>query len=188
MHAVERQQAGLAQQMNELLGAREENEFLGSQIIPHLNHEHTQERLRQIMKALGKVELADYENSGSLRETLSMIQRLRIEKRNEVVAELHRSVGRRKEISYAISDMPPGLDQERLEDRRKAIDEMLNGLQMGLHQAHGRIKELAFWIHQTPDGGSDESMVRYDDGEPSEGDVSALAVLAEPEPMLVGAA
>ncbi len=186
-HALERQQVNIAQQMNELLGAREENEFLASQIVPNLNHEHTQERLQQIVKTLGKVELADAENTGSLAETLALIQRKQVARRNDLVQKIQQHSGRMKEITFAISDMPPGLDQERLEDRRKGMNEMMNQLQMQLHQTHGKIKELAYWIHQTPDGG-DEQSVRYQDGEPSEGEKGVLAVLSDPEPVLEGAA
>ena len=46
----------------------------------------------------------------------------------------------------------PGIDHEKLEDRRKAMESQIQAYTYQLQQFQGAIQETAYWIHQTMGG------------------------------------
>lgn len=100
--------------------------------------------------------------------------------RAHVTQQLHALQGARKELEFIQSQMVPGIDHERLDERKHKMEEAIGGLQHKLLQIEGGMKELAYWIHQTPNGQEPKEameQIANGNGHNPEGPVTALEVL-----------
>src|SRR3990167_3275982 len=55
-------------------------------------------------------------------------------------------------VDFTQAQMLPGINHEKLEDRRKAMEEQISKLTFRANQIQGAVQETAFWIHQTMSG------------------------------------
>lgn len=191
LQAVTRQRDQLTIQQQELIGAKRENEFLCEQIVPGIDHTAFSQRLHDMEHAEEEYEQHDAMETGAYEQTLRMVLAKRKAKLAEAKSQLAQEVGARKEITLYLQHMPGGIWQERLEDRRKKMDDIIGTLSAGVHQLHGAIKELVYWIHQTPDGERGEVLPPFEDDRPeqyADGDDTAFGLLSEPERELAGVA
>lgn len=111
----------------------------------------------------------------------------------EVALELAQTMGALKELDFMQSQMVPGIDHERVEERKKRFAERIGALRGKQQQLVGAIKETAYWIHITPDGqkpaeaiaqltdGLRQSGIHLLDGHESEGPVSELGAMMHVE-------
>jgi hypothetical protein len=100
----------------------------------------------------------------------------------QVSEQINQMLGAKRELEFVQSQMVPGLDHERLDDRRKKMQEGINQLQGRLLQVEGGLKETGYWISQTPAGQEPaEAMaqLRAD----SEGPITELEAMQAPEPI-----
>lgn len=104
--------------------------------------------------------------------------------------------GAQREAEHLSAQMAPGLDQERLADRVKKLRQQVQQTGLEVKAVEGGVKETLYWIHQTPDGDPPSDLVVKAEkrvngysaaaGEQiSEGDLTPMAELGEPEPALV---
>lgn len=101
---------------------------------------------------------------------------------SQVAEQLNQLLGAKRELEFIQSQMVPGLDHERLDDRRKKMQDNINQLQGRLLQVEGGLKETGYWISQTPAGqdpGEAMAQLRAD----SEGPITELQAMQAPEPI-----
>jgi hypothetical protein len=121
--------------------------------------------------------------------------------REHLTAELNQLRGAHGElVKYTIAQMIPGPDHEQSERRRVQMEAMIGQYEQKLGQVQGALKEVVNLIHQTPDGMTQEEAerqikaralgdldvqvngyARHGGEELSEGDMSAHAILDEPQ-------
>lgn len=117
----------------------------------------------------------------------------------ETLAELHRLQGQEREITFVLDQMIPGIDHEKVDQRRNKIRQAIGELTAKAQSCEGALNETQYWIHQTPDGLTQDEARRqieatleetdlkingyrhFGGEELSEGDLSQLARLDEPE-------
>lgn len=118
------------------------------------------------------------------------------------VGELHRLQGQHQAMQFVLDQMVPGLDHEKMDQRRVKIERAIAEMTAKVQSTQGQVQELLHWIHQTPDGMSQDEAQRQMEArelretdiqlngyhrnggeELSEGDLSAFAALDEPEPV-----
>ncbi len=104
--------------------------------------------------------------------------------RAQVTQQLHEMVGAKRELEFVQAQLVPGLDHERLDQRRQKMDQAIGEFQQRLLQIQGGLKETAYWIHQTPAGQDPKQAVaQLQKRQDSEGPVTELQVmLSEPPP------
>ncbi len=103
----------------------------------------------------------------------------------QVTAELQKTIGARKELSFIMDQLVPGLDHEQLDQRRQQMSQVIGQLEQRLLQIQGSIKETAYWIHQTMSGQDPKEaveQVKANGHKPdADGPVSELALMQYPE-------
>lgn len=97
--------------------------------------------------------------------------------------QLNELVGARRELEFVQSQMVPGIDHERLDQRRQKMEETIQQLQARLLQIQGGMKETAYWIHQTPNGQDPkEAVEQYKNRHEPEGPYTELEILQSENP------
>ena len=100
----------------------------------------------------------------------------------QVSEQINQMLGAKRELEFVQSQMVPGLDHERLDDRRKKMQEGINQLQGRLLQVEGGLKETGYWISQTPAGQEPaEAMAQLQPD--TEGPITELQAMQYPEPI-----
>lgn len=104
--------------------------------------------------------------------------------------------GAKRELQFLMEQMIPGLDHERLDERRKSMQQAIANLQEKLIQLRGARNETAFWISQTPDGQNPKEAIEQLAGSnghsDADGPLTFLHVMQSPayetaEPVFSGA-
>lgn len=119
-------------------------------------------------------------------------ERLGVLKANcdEMDRKRHEIVGARRELMFLIEQIAPGLDHEKLDKRRQAMDNELANVESMLAQAHGSLKEALYWAHQTPDGQDPQEAIKQLDLKRSSvlmdagGESSGIVILPDEGPMI----
>ena len=112
--------------------------------------------------------------------------------RSQITRQLAELTGAMRELAFVQEQLIPGLDHERLDERKHKMQEALGELQKRVLQIEGGVKETAYWIHQTPNGQDPKEAMSqlHANGHKVEGPVTALEVLQYPEqvetPVLMG--
>ena len=101
--------------------------------------------------------------------------------RSAVTQQLHEMQGAKRELEFVQAQMVPGLDHEKLDERRHKMDQAIASYQHRLLQIEGGLKETAYWIHQTPNGQHPKEAVALFKPD-SEGPVTELQLMHSPEP------
>lgn len=122
----------------------------------------------------------------------------------DLAAKINQMQGAHSElVNFTIKQMIPGVDQEKADQRRVAMEQQISAMQGKAEQINGAIKEVMNLMHTTPDGMTQEEAERqiraremadldeklhgykrHGGEELSEGDMSALAVLDEQAPLV----
>ncbi len=108
--------------------------------------------------------------------------------RATVTQQMNELVGAKRELEFVQAQMVPGLDHEKLDERRHKMDEAIGQFQQRLMQIMGGMKETAYWIHQTPAGQQPKEAIAQL-RQKEEGPVTDLDLMQTAEPVpLNGAA
>lgn len=109
------------------------------------------------------------------------------EERNEVTRQLNEIIGAKRELEFVQQQMVPGLDHERMDERKRKMQEAIAHLQSRLLQVQGGVKETAYWIHQTPHGQEPKEAIAqikangHSNGHNPDGPVTELQLMQYPE-------
>ncbi len=102
-------------------------------------------------KLYGRAFMAETGEHMSAEQIESRLQAIQQEQ-TRIAQKFHEMMGARRELEFLQSEMVPGVDHEKLEERRKKMDQAVSELQGKLYQVQGAIAETLYWAHQTPDG------------------------------------
>ncbi len=68
-------------------------------------------------------------------------------------------IGGKREVQWLLDQMVPGVDHEKIDERRQKFEHEIAKVSQELMIVQGSMKELLHWIHQTPEGQQPEDAI-----------------------------
>ena len=118
----------------------------------------------------------------SYEQLQSRMEALRLE-RDRASQELFKVQGAIEALKEVITQMPPGLDAEKVENRNRFLMQKAQDLSVKLERLQGSLKETAYWQSMTPKGQDPQEAIEQLTKLDGEGPVSDIDAIQRTETM-----